>query len=426
MKITVQQILCLQGASYVSRLVTYRFTDEGGDEKIMDTISLMGIRPRGNEIVIGVYRYLYIDAVLQLDLHTAARGVEENAVDIPQISDRLASVLTQCGENSELQEKPSIALEVIAKAASDAAMRTWQVREADITVHASMRSEYYDLQSTVDDVSVTIHSYATNDFEVKSSAIPESIATVAARLGQMEVDDFDDSPDAQVRRSIIEKVEEEARNKDAANAAAAAASGSDDADQSANDTPHGTDIVKKEKLSPLYGICPVPMQTSAVISLRGEANRATRSAMLRTVALLEQDRNSQVDGVSALYIANRLEGDIFSAVLVLSTSADDYELLRLVRAVNSLHKDIVNVHILGTRSYGASALETKTLSDKLASQRTVDIVLADPTADELIPWMQIEPDAALDGDPISYSLAFSADAQCVGLYSDQWLMGDDY
>ena len=41
----------------------------------------------------------------------------------------------------------------------------------------------------------------------------------------------------------------------------------------------------------------------------------------------------------------------------------------------------------------------------------------------LAPWMDIEPDASFDGDPLSYLLALAPDATQVGMLSDSWILG---
>lgn len=413
----------------------------------MDTIRLTGIRPKGDDITIGIYRFIYVDAVLQVNLSQALDGNETHAIDIPQVIDRLACALRQCEHDDEIEDHPAIALELIAKAVADSAMRTWQISEAEITVHASLRSQYYGLQSTVDDVSVTLHRVAQEEFDLNNSVTPESIAHVAVRGGRVEVDEFDDSEVADYYRSLISIDEEEKQRKEDEEAAAAAQAAMDianaaapnDASAHANqqdasvsdvadsdDAQHGTDLVKHERKSPFFGICPLPMQTTAVVAMKGVAQQATRSAMLRTIALLEQDRDSRVDGVSALYVVNALEGDYYAAVFLLSSSGDEYELLRLVRAVATLHKDTVTVRVLGARSYGESAASTKTINPEGLPREIAEMVTVNPKSPELMPWLQIESDAALDDNPVSYSLAFALDTQTVGVYSEQWLVGDDY
>lgn len=44
-------------------------------------------------------------------------------------------------------------------------------------------------------------------------------------------------------------------------------------------------------------------------------------------------------------------------------------------------------------------------------------------ASVLAPWMDMDANAALDGDPVSFLLAMAPDAGCVGLLSDAWIIG---
>ena len=44
-------------------------------------------------------------------------------------------------------------------------------------------------------------------------------------------------------------------------------------------------------------------------------------------------------------------------------------------------------------------------------------------ASVLAPWMDMDPQARLGGDPVSYLLAMAPDADRVGLLSDTWIVG---
>lgn len=352
----------------------------GERENTMETIRITGIRPKDNDLVVGLYSNISIDLVLKLDLVKALNGIEIDAVDIPQITNRLAAMLTRYEDDIELENHPTIALEIIANSVADSVMRTWQIRKAKITVHASLRSEHYDLQSAVDDISISLTRVSKEDFD-EPFAIPESAARVAFRSGRVKIDNCED---ADYCRRIAEEDEKENQR------------------------------LENEKA------------VTAVISMRGVAKQDTRSAMLKMVALLEQDEKSRVDGISALYVVNALEGDYYAATFVLSSSGDELELLSLVRAVAALYKDVLTVKVLGSRSYGAPAADTKTIDPKGLPQNLAEMVIVNPKSPELMPWMQIESDAALDCCPVAYSLALAADTQTVGVYSEQWLIGDDY
>ncbi len=405
----------------------------------MDTVRISGIRPKGEDVVIGLYYNIFVDVSLKLNLDRALNGNRTGAIDIPQITDRLAFMLRRCEKDDDIIDRPTIALELIANSVADSVMRTWQILEADITVHASLRSDYYGLQSSVDDVSLSLHRVSKNNFE-EITAIPEPAARAAFRSGDIDIDEDAEGELADFYRSLIEENRQEKQRREDEEAAAAAQAAiyianaaadgnSEDTADSAkyeDGTKRCTDLVKNERNSPLFGICPLPMKTIGVVAMKGVAKDSTRSAMLRTVAMLEQDRDSRVEGVSALYVDNELDGDYYTAVLTLSSSGDEYELLNFVRAVSSLHRDEVTVRVLGARSYNAPATETRTIDTEGLSQEMAKMVMVNPKTPELMPWMQIESDAALDNSPVSYSLALSMDTQTVGVYSEKWLIGDDY
>lgn len=416
----------------------------------MDTVRISGIRPKGEDVVIGLYYNIFVDVSLKLNLDRALNGNRTGAIDIPQITDRLAFMLRRCEKDDDIIDRPTIALELIANSVADSVMRTWQILEADITVHASLRSDYYGLQSNVDDVSLSLHRVSNNNFE-EITAIPEPVARAAFRSGDIDIDEDAEGELADFYRSLIEENRQEKQRREDEEAAAAAQAaiyianaaadgnlnagnaGADGNNENTADsakyedgTKRCTDLVKNERNSPLFGICPLPMKTIGVVAMKGVAKDSTRSAMLRTVAMLEQDRDSRVEGVSALYVDNELDGDYYTAVLTLSSSGDEYELLNFVRAVSSLHRDEVTVRVLGSRSYNAPATETRTIDTEGLSQEMAKMVMVNPKTPELMPWMQIESDAALDNSPVSYSLALSMDTQTVGVYSEKWLIGDDY
>lgn len=440
------------------------------EENSYSLIRLNGVRPNVNDIVIGLYTNIRIDAVLKVDLSRALAGNDTHAIDIPQLTDRLAFSLRQCEHDDEIEDHPSIALELMTNKVADSVMRTWQVVEADVTVRASVRSNYYGLQSEVDDVSVTVHRVAKRKYDMSNRAVPESIAHVAVRSGKVDIDDLEDSPNADYFRTLIEQNEEENKRIEDAEAAAAAQAAIDIANAAAEDymgnsaeddaaskscnaegeavnadnscentcdntgenlcenqlNNPGNEMAASEERHRFFDVDPLQMRTTLVISMRGVANHATRSAMLKIVALLEQDGKTRVDGISALYVANALDGDYYTCVFLLSSTRDEYEMLRLVRIVSCSDKDKITLRVLGSRSYGAPATETESINPEGLPQEIAQMVTVDPKSPELMPWMQIESDAALDHNPLSYSLALALDTQTVGIYSDQWLLGDDY
>lgn len=168
-----------------------------------------------------------------------------------------------------------------------------------------------------------------------------------------------------------------------------------------------------------------PMQTTAVVSMQGKKSDSTMRAMLNVLSGLEyKDSHSvtQVEGVSALYQASNANGEDFCAIVVASTTMSNQE---FAQRIEQMQRDQIDgdsadsldlrLNIVGTREYGLDSASTKSMDS------------SDPlhlSAAQLEPWMQVEPDAAIDGEPVSYKLALLQDASQVGVYSERWIIGE--
>lgn len=129
----------------------------------MDTIKLSGIKPSNTDAFIGLYTRLSVDAVLSLDLRAAVAGDSTQTVDIAQISKRLSRVLDSCVQDDDIAKNSSICLELTAGRLLDSAMKSWLVKQAEITVNAQFKADFndasYDLPNA-DGVSITIRRVA--------------------------------------------------------------------------------------------------------------------------------------------------------------------------------------------------------------------------------------------------------------------------
>lgn len=415
----------------------------------MDTISLKGIRPNCGEITVGFYTHFRVDAVLNLDLRAAVSGDDSQSVDIPQVAKRLSKVLQSCESDETLESNPSLVLQLVAGRLLNAAMLSWQINSAEITVRSKLDC---DAASTLDEVSVTLRRVAD---EVGSAFEDLPKLQYSENLNSFSAD-FDNADTASIY--------------DTASIADTAVSlGSEDS--------------KNPDLNN-----PTKLRTTAVISMRGEAKDDTCLAMLYTIMNFEQnpfsdssvvsaelvnsefadfqsnyksccksdyktncsqvskqgsEQNlkqnskqnlkqnsksfiSQVEGVSPLYYVSNQDGDEYSSIVIISTSGDENLLLNKLCKIESEPDFPLHLSVVGTRSYGASSDSTHTVNIEsltLTSQES-RVALLHPTAVELEPWMRIESDASLDGSPLAYLLAFTKDAGRVGLYSERWIMGD--
>ncbi|MDK7785198.1 ATP-dependent zinc metalloprotease FtsH [Bifidobacterium sp. UMB6791A] len=168
-----------------------------------------------------------------------------------------------------------------------------------------------------------------------------------------------------------------------------------------------------------------PMQTTAVVSMQGKKSDSTMRAMLNVLSGLEyKDSHSvtQVEGVSALYQASNANGEDFCAIVVASTTMSNQE---FAQRIEQMQRDQIDgdsadsldlrLNIVGTREYGLDSASTKSMD----SSNPLHL-----SAAQLEPWMQVEPDAAIDGEPVSYKLALLQDASQVGVYSERWIIGE--
>lgn len=352
----------------------------------MDTIKLSGIKPSDTDAFIGLYTRLSVDAVLSLDLRAAVAGDSTQTVDIAQISKRLSRVLDSCVQDDDIAKNSSICLELTAGRLLDSAMKSWLVKQAEITVNAQFKADFndasYDLPNA-DGVSITIRRVAD---DVETSQIFGLANPTDASLFAAEQ---------------REKLQDETSRDE-----------SKDKSQATSDSNSSLDSVYSQSG---YN----PIITTAVVSMQGEKSESTKFAMLDVITSLEQSKepiSTQLDGVSALYQVSSDKGEEYSAIIVVSSTMVEDDLALKIKEMQISQEQNLRLRILGARQYGSDSSNTKTMdSDRLGSQLN---------AAQLEPWMQIEPDASIDGEPLAYKLAFAPDAARVGIYSERWIMGE--
>ena len=355
----------------------------------MDTIKLSGIKPSDTDAFIGLYTRLSVDAVLSLDLRAAVAGDSTQTVDIAQISKRLSRVLDSCVQDDDIAKNSSICLELTAGRLLDSAMKSWLVKQAEITVNAKFKADFndasYDLPNA-DGVSITIRRVADDveTSQIFGLANPTDASLFAAAQ----------------KEKLQDESRDESRDK------------SKDKSQATSDSNSSLDSVYSQSD---YN----PIITTAVVSMQGEKSESTKFAMLDVITSLEQSKepiSTQLDGVSALYQVSSDRGEEYSAIIVVSSTMVEDDLARKIKEMQISQEQNLRLRILGTRQYGSDSSNTKTMdSDRLDSPLN---------AAQLEPWMQIEPDASIDGEPLAYKLAFAPDAARVGIYSERWIMGE--
>ncbi|RFT25225.1 dihydroneopterin aldolase, partial [Gardnerella vaginalis] len=294
----------------------------------MDTIKLSGIKPSDTDAFIGLYTRLSVDAVLSLDLRAAVAGDSTQTVDIAQISKRLSRVLDSCVQDDDIAKNSSICLELTAGRLLDSAMKSWLVKQAEITVNAQFKADFndasYDLPNA-DGVSITIRRVAD---DVETSQIFGLANPTDASLFAAEQK---------------EKLQDETSRDE-----------SKDKSQATSDSNSSLDSVYSQS-------CYNPIITTAVVSMQGEKSESTKFAMLDIITSLEQSKepiSTQLDGVSALYQVSSDKGEEYSAIIVVSSTMVEDDLALKIKEMQISQEQNLRLRILGTRQYGSDSSNT--------------------------------------------------------------------
>ncbi len=123
---------------------------------------------------------------------------------------------------------------------------------------------------------------------------------------------------------------------------------------------------------------------------------------------------NQVNGISPLYhISNITGSDEDCAVVMLSTRLDAQALEQVCNTIAHGEKDALRMHVISIQSQ--------------EDEHNMEIRYpeAAQTAAVLAPWMDIDEQARLGKDPVSFLLAMAPDADRVGMLSDGWILGGE-
>ena len=157
---------------------------------------------------------------------------------------------------------------------------------------------------------------------------------------------------------------------------------------------------------------PVQQPSHAVIAMRGGSGDGEH-LMRAAVVALDSVPGNQVTGISPLYHVSAIDGpDSMSAVVLVDTRLDLAALSHLLASINDKHRDTLALHAVTMRSDAEGGRHEQVGWQEAKTKASI-----------LAPWMDIEPDASFDGDPLSYLLALAPDATQVGLLSDSWILG---
>lgn len=140
-----------------------------------------------------------------------------------------------------------------------------------------------------------------------------------------------------------------------------------------------------------------------------DAERLFREAIVAVDGL----PGNQVDGISPLYHVSSFDGpDAMSAVIQIETKLGARALIAALGAIERTHDGAIDLGLVDMEHVTSDDPDCRV---PWPSAKTRAAVLA--------PWMDMDPDATFDGDPVSFLLAMAPDAGMVGQLSDDWIIG---
>ncbi|WP_314686586.1 hypothetical protein [uncultured Bifidobacterium sp.] len=149
----------------------------------------------------------------------------------------------------------------------------------------------------------------------------------------------------------------------------------------------------------------------AVIALTSGSTDA--EGMFRTaVVSIDAIPGNEVEGISPLYHVSELDGpDGMAAVVRTTTHLDAAGLAAAIESIAGGRERDLDLRLIDIENPDPAE------RDVLAPEETRR------SAAVLAPWLDMDPEARLGADPVSYLLALASDADRVGMLSDDWIIG---
>ena len=180
----------------------------------------------------------------------------------------------------------------------------------------------------------------------------------------------------------------------------------------------GTSYAHQESMwesSPTAGeLLPGAVSRRAVVSLDStlpEAETLFRSAIVSLDAI----PGNEIEGISPLYHVSNFDGpDAMAAVVQLHTRLDARSLIGALGTIEAAHADQIDLDLVDMEGVSSNEPDCRVPWPSAARRAQV-----------LAPWFDMDPDARLGGDPVSFLLAMAPDAGRVGVLSDDWILGGE-
>ena len=177
-----------------------------------------------------------------------------------------------------------------------------------------------------------------------------------------------------------------------------------------SDLPEGTAAAKAAALASAQ---PEPASKRAVISLDSPATDAEQQFRMAIVTL-DGIPGNQVEGISPLYHVSQLDGlpDKMAAVIQISTRMGAHDLIEALGNVEASIGEDLDLDLIDMEGVECDEPDCKVPWPTARNHAAV-----------LAPWLDMDPDARLGKDPVSFLLAMAPDAAQVGLLTDNWIIG---
>ena len=103
-----------------------------------------------------------------------------------------------------------------------------------------------------------------------------------------------------------------------------------------------------------------------------------------------------------------------AAVVQLHTRLDARSLIGALGTIEEAHADQIDLDLVDMEGVSSNEPDCRVPWPSAARRAQV-----------LAPWFDMDPDARLGGDPVSFLLAMAPDAGRVGVLSDDWILGGE-
>ena len=133
-----------------------------------------------------------------------------------------------------------------------------------------------------------------------------------------------------------------------------------------------------------------------------------------TIVSIDSVPGNQVQGISPLYHVSHFDSpDAMSAVIQIETKLPPADLIAVLGSIESVHDLAVDLDLVDMEGVTSDELTAAFLWPSARNHASV-----------LAPWLDMDRNASLGGDPVAFLLAMAPDAGQVGLLSDNWILSN--